>query len=75
LFSFSAFGGDPNRVTLQGHSAGAISVCFHLIAPASQGLFQRAIIESGGCDVTQTLLQQMEILGDNISCYLMFTIN
>jgi para-nitrobenzyl esterase len=69
LFSFSAFGGDPNRVTLQGHSAGAISVCFHLIAPASQGLFQRAIIESGGCDVTQTLLQQMEILGDNITSY------
>jgi len=66
---FSAFGGDPNSITIQGHSAGAISVCLHLIAPASQGLFQRAIIESGGCDITQISLQQMEIIGDNITSY------
>ena len=35
LLFFSVFGGDPNRVTLQGHSAGADSICLHLIAPAS----------------------------------------
>jgi para-nitrobenzyl esterase len=66
---FSAFGGDPNSITIQGHSAGAISVCLHLIAPASQGLFQRAIMESGGCDIPQRPLQQMEIIGDDISSY------
>ncbi|CAF1000739.1 unnamed protein product [Didymodactylos carnosus] len=67
--NIQSFGGDPRRVTLQGHSAGAISVCLHLIAPASQDLFQRAIIESGGCDVTQLPLNQMEVIGDEISSY------
>jgi para-nitrobenzyl esterase len=46
-----------------------MSICLHLIAPASQGLFQRAIIESGGCDITQIPLEQMEIIGDDISSY------
>jgi para-nitrobenzyl esterase len=54
---------------LQGHSAGSISICLHLIAPASQGLFQRAIMESGGCDTIAIPLQQMEIIGDNITSY------
>ncbi len=44
-------------------------MCLHLIAPASQGLFQRAIMESGGCDIPQIPLQQMEIIGDDISSY------
>jgi para-nitrobenzyl esterase len=66
---FSAFGGDSNSITLQGHSAGATSVCLHLIAPASENLFQRAIIESGGCDITHKSLTQMEIIGDKISSH------
>ena len=64
-----AFAGDPNRVTLQGHSAGGISICLHLIAPASQGLFQRAIIESGGCDREQLTLEQAEVIGDDITSH------
>ena len=43
------FGGDQSAVTLAGESAGAMSVCWHLGAPASRGLFHRAILESGLC--------------------------
>jgi para-nitrobenzyl esterase len=45
----AAFGGDPFKVTLAGQSAGARSVCTHLASPASRGLFQRAIVQSGAC--------------------------
>jgi carboxylesterase type B len=41
-----SFGGDPDKVTLFGESAGAISIGAHLVAPASQGLFRYAIMES-----------------------------
>jgi len=45
--NIAAFGGDPNNVTLAGTSAGADSASLHLVSPGSQGLFHRAIIESG----------------------------
>ncbi|XP_070593952.1 cholinesterase-like [Erythrolamprus reginae] len=43
----AVFGGDPSRVTVLGHSAGAASVNFHLLAPKSQDLFAQAVIQSG----------------------------
>ncbi|NWI68804.1 ACES Acetylcholinesterase, partial [Todus mexicanus] len=45
--NIAAFGGDPAAVTIFGESAGAASVGLHLLAPASRGLFRRAVLQSG----------------------------
>jgi cholinesterase len=44
--NIAAFGGNPNKVTIGGQSAGGMSVGAHLIGPGSAGLFQQAIMES-----------------------------
>jgi len=41
------FGGDPGNVTIFGESAGGASVHYHMLSPMSQGLFHRAICQSG----------------------------
>lgn len=52
--NISAFGGDPDNVTIMGQSAGAMSVQQHCLSPLSKGFFHKAVMSSGG-GVTKVL--------------------
>jgi para-nitrobenzyl esterase len=49
----SAFGGDPDRVTVFGESAGGTDTFAMLVSPRAAGLFHRAIVQSGSGDTIE----------------------
>ena len=61
--NISGFGGDPENVTIFGESAGALNILTLLLAPQARGLFQRAIVESGGLK-TCTLAEAENYIDD-----------
>ncbi|KAH7950952.1 hypothetical protein HPB52_003398 [Rhipicephalus sanguineus] len=42
-----AFGGDPDKITLFGESAGAVTVGYFLVSPLARGIVSRVIMQSG----------------------------
>ena len=45
--NIKAFGGDPDKITIMGQSAGAMSVSQQCLSPLSHGLFRGAVMSSG----------------------------
>ena len=72
--NIQTFGGDPEKITIDGQSAGCMSVQTILSSPLTRGMFRGAILQSGGglyamkkCptkeEITQTSQKLMEHLG------------
>lgn len=66
--NISAFGGDPNNVTIMGGSAGANLVNTLLVSPKAKGLFKHAFSMSYPLDIINTYpkLSDRKLNGDRI---------
>lgn len=65
--NISAFGGDSEKVTIFGESAGSFDVCAHMVSPLSRGLFHRAISQSGGCSIGVRTTAEATAAADAVS--------
>jgi para-nitrobenzyl esterase len=71
--NISAFGGNPENVTIFGESAGGFSVCANVVSPTAAGLFERGISESGPCSTNFPTQAAAETEGAGIAAALACT--
>src|SRR5580692_8721823 len=62
--NIAGFGGNPHNVTVFGESAGGLSTLSQVASPQAKGLFEKAIVESGSYNLTQTSLASAESAGE-----------
>lgn len=77
--NITAFGGDPNNITIAGESAGAGSVCMHIASPEQKvsysqikvkALFHKAIVQSAGCMQKLPTVQEANLKNNSIAASL-----
>ncbi len=61
--NIDGFGGNAANLTIFGQSAGGLSVYTHLASPLAAGLFDKALVISGGYQRVQPALSVAETLG------------
>lgn len=70
--NIETFGGDPTRITLAGHSAGALSVIIHLTTPDTARHFQHVILSSTPLTIpfrtTTSAIARAHTLANQLGC-------